>query len=184
MSHCPDSPTIRSHGPTLRPPPIPHFPPTPASPSSTHPFYPRMYAADKVGGLAKSKSGSTIPPDKRHSHCFPWRSIANVSVLVGGVDTGVAVYIYFLSRVDVYRDEKRNDAFLFSFVLTPYVSQDESLFSFKFQNQSMRQHRRKYKCFWMSLRWMGGPVSCCPIAFRFLPFVVSFFSFLFLFVSI
>jgi len=43
---------------------------------------PRAYAAYKAGGLVKSKGGSTIPPDKRHSHSSQWRGIVNVSVLV------------------------------------------------------------------------------------------------------
>jgi hypothetical protein len=63
---------------------------------------PRAYVVHKVGGLAKSKGGSTMPPGKRHSHSFPWPDIANVSVLVSTVvDTGAAVSIYLLSCDDI-----------------------------------------------------------------------------------
>ena len=50
---------------------------------------PRAY-----GDFAKLKGGSTIPAGKRHSHYFPWRGVANVSIRV--VDTGAAVLFYFL----------------------------------------------------------------------------------------
>ena len=91
---------------------------------------PRAYAAYKAGGLAKSKDGSTIPPGKRHSHSFPWRGIANVSVLVS-LMLGLLCQFIFYPVMTFYRDVKRNNviqgnvrlmlracffSFLFSFV--------------------------------------------------------------------
>jgi hypothetical protein len=59
--------------------------------------------------LAKSKGGSTIPPGKRHSHSFPWRGIANVSVLVSLI-LGLLCLIIVYPVMRLYRDEKGNNA--------------------------------------------------------------------------
>jgi len=70
---------------------------------------PRAYAAYKAEGLPKSKGGSTIPPGKRHSHSFPWRGIANVSVLVSLI-LGLLCLFIFYPVMTFYRDEARNNA--------------------------------------------------------------------------
>jgi hypothetical protein len=49
-----------------------------------------------------------MPPGKRHSHSFPWRGIANVSVLVSLILGLLCLFIFI--RDDVYRDEARNNA--------------------------------------------------------------------------
>jgi hypothetical protein len=70
---------------------------------------PRAYAAYKAEGTAQSKGGSTIPPGKRHSHSFPWRGIANVTVLVTLILALLCLFIFY-PVMTFYRDEKRNNA--------------------------------------------------------------------------
>ena len=118
---------------------------------------PRAYAAYKAGGLPKSKGGSTIPPGKRHSHSFPWRGIANVSVLVSLI-LGLLCLFIFYPVMTFYRDEARNNAiqgnvrvnatgvysFFLSFLSSSYFLQDKPLFSFKCQNRLMRLRQRTH----------------------------------------
>ena len=72
---------------------------------------PSAYAEYKAGGSSKSKGGaaSTIPPGKRHSRSFPWRGIANVSVLVALI-LGLLCLFIFYPVMSFYRDEARNNA--------------------------------------------------------------------------
>ncbi|KIM38469.1 glycoside hydrolase family 16 protein [Hebeloma cylindrosporum] len=67
---------------------------------------PRAYAAYKAG---PTKETSTIPPGKRHSHSFPWRGIANVSVLVSLILALLCLFIFY-PVLTFYRDEQRNNA--------------------------------------------------------------------------
>ena len=70
---------------------------------------PRAYAEHKAASSGKSKGGSTIPAGKRHGHSFPWRGIANVSVLTGLILALLCLFIFY-PVLTFYRDEKRNNA--------------------------------------------------------------------------
>ena len=51
---------------------------------------------------------------------------------------------YYYLVLTFYKDLKQNNAFLFSFVLKPYVSQAKFPFFFKYWNQLMMLRRRKH----------------------------------------
>jgi len=68
---------------------------------------PRAYAAFKSS--SKAKGAAIIPGGKRHSHSFPWRGIANFSVIVFLILALLCLFIFY-PVFTFYRNEALNKA--------------------------------------------------------------------------